>query len=161
MTRLILFFLISLLAVCKAPAYYLWLLAIVVTEYPLIFVTITAALTAWGYWVNKYQVPGTYVGIITLLLFLSPIIRAQLLSEDMREDMAKSFTGGGSPPIFPGRNVFSFGGLLKSTPALAYKTITYAKYPEISLTLDFYTPPKSSPRGRTSEREAKSPLPLW
>jgi hypothetical protein len=41
MTRLIfiiIFFLISLLAIFKAPAYYLWLLAIGVTEYPLVFV---------------------------------------------------------------------------------------------------------------------------
>jgi acetyl esterase/lipase len=152
MTRLIfiiIFFLISLLAIFKAPAYYLWLLAIGVTEYPLIFVAISGALTGWGYWVNKYQTAGTVLGVISLLLFLSPIIRAQLLSEDMREEMAKSFTGNGRPPVFPGRSVFSLGGLLKSTPAVAYKTITYADYGDVKLTLDYYSPPKFSPKERT------------
>jgi hypothetical protein len=64
MTRLIfiiIFFLISLLAIFKAPAYYLWLLAVAVTEYPLIFVAISGALTGWGYWLNKYQTAGTVI----------------------------------------------------------------------------------------------------
>lgn len=159
MTRLIfiiIFFLISLLAVCKAPAYYLWLLAIAVTEYPLVFVAIAALLTGWGFWVSKYQTAGTVLGVISLLLFLSPIIRAQLLSEDLREDMAKSFTGNGRPPVFPGRSVFSFSGLLHSTPAVAYKTITYATYNDTSLTLDYYTPPKSSPKEKTLKVDKSS-----
>jgi acetyl esterase/lipase len=149
MTRLvflIIFFLISLLAVFKAPAYYLWLLAIMVTEYPLIFVVIAMLLTAWGIWVTPYKILGYWIGAITILLFLSPIIRAQLLSEDMREDMVKSFTGNGKPPVFPGRSVFSFGGLLKGTQVVGYKTLTYTKYPGIDLTLDYYkgTPSLSS-----------------
>jgi acetyl esterase/lipase len=159
MTRLIfiiIFFLISLLAIFKAPAYYLWLLAIGVTEYPLVFVLIATLLTGWGYWVVKYQTAGNILGIITILLFLSPIIRAQLLSEDMREDIAKAFSGNGTPPIFPGRSVFSFGGLLKSTPPVAYQTISYAKYPDIELSLDYYTPPKPSPKEKALEGNLNS-----
>jgi hypothetical protein len=57
MIRLILlvfFFLISLLTVFKAPAYYLWLLAIAVAEFPLIFVTIVVILLVAGIWLHKY-----------------------------------------------------------------------------------------------------------
>jgi len=50
---IIIFFLISLLAIFKAPAYYLWLLAIAVTEYPLIFVGITVLLISSGIWVTN------------------------------------------------------------------------------------------------------------
>ncbi|QKJ32328.1 alpha/beta hydrolase [Mucilaginibacter mali] len=148
---IIIFFFISLLGVCKAPAYYLWLLAIVVTEYPLIFAGISTILTAWGFWAGRYQMAGTVIGVISILLYLSPIIRAQLLSEDLREGMSASFTGNGTPPVFPGRKVFSFGKLFTGVPAVGYQTRTYAKYADVELTLDYYAPPKSSPRGRTSE----------
>jgi acetyl esterase/lipase len=161
MTRLILliiFFLIALLAVFKAPAYYLWLLAIMVTEYPLIFTLIAAVLTAWGMWVTPYRVAGNWIGAVTILLFLSPMIRAYFVGNDLRADMAKSFSGNGRPPVFPAREPFSFSGLLKSTPGLTYKTITYATYPDIALSLDFYTSPKSFAKERISEGSDSLPL---
>jgi acetyl esterase/lipase len=136
---LIVFFLISLLAVCPAPAYYLWLLAVAVTEYPLIFVAITILLTAWGIWVVPYKTAGNVIGLITILLFLSPIARAYRVGISLRADMATSFTGGGSPPVFPARAPFSFGGLLKTAPKISYKTVTYATdTADTHLTLDYY-----------------------
>lgn len=157
---LIVFFLISLLAVFRAPAYYLWLLAIAVTEYPLIFAAIAALLTAWGIWVMPYRLAGNIIGIITIILFLSPVVRAYFAGSNLRADMAASFTGGGQPPIFPHRKPFSFSGLFKTTPEIPYKTITYANYPDIALTLDYYTgaSPKSSPKERTSEGSNSLPL---
>lgn len=157
---LIIFFLIALLAVCKAPAYYLWLLAIVVTEYPLIFAGISTILTLWGFWAGKYQIAGTAIGIISIFLYLSPIIRAQVLGEDLREEMSAVFTGNGNPPVFPGRKVFSFGKLFSSVAPVAYKTITYAQYPDIKLTLDFYAAQKASPKFSPTERPSETKIPL-
>ena len=56
-------FLISLLAVFKAFEYHIWLLAIGVTEFPWLFSSITLIVLITGFWVNKYQLPGTVIGI--------------------------------------------------------------------------------------------------
>jgi acetyl esterase/lipase len=136
---LILLFLISLLAVCPAPAYYLWLLAVAVTEYPLIFVAIAAGLTAWGIWLVPYKTAGNVIGLITILLFLSPVVRAYRVGDGLRAKIALAFAGCGNPPVFPARVPFSFGGLLKTTPKVSYKTLTYATYKKSTrLTLDYY-----------------------
>src|ERR1700761_5255619 len=81
------FFLISLLCFLKAPEYHLWLLAIGVTEFPLLFITITLVLTLTGFWPQKYQLAGTVVGLITLAIFISPIIRAYWAAKDVKHDM--------------------------------------------------------------------------
>ncbi len=159
---LIIFFLVSLLTFLKAPAYYIWLTAILVTEYPLVFTGIAAALTAWGAWVTNYKTAGTWLGIITIILFLSPVIRAYIVAADVRKDMAEAFTGNGRPPVFPNRAPFSFAGLFKTTPLLSYKQLTYATYKDTSLTLDFYSAaavkssskvasPESFPKEMTSD----------
>ena len=49
---LLILFLLSLLTIFKAPAYYLWLAAIVVAEYPVIFIGLTTIFTVSGVWVN-------------------------------------------------------------------------------------------------------------
>src|ERR1700761_5453836 len=90
---IVLFFLVSLLALFKAPEYNLWLLAIGVTEFPLLFAGITSALTLWGIWVHKYQLAGTILGIITLAIFLSPIVRAYWVSKDIKQNLHSAFGG--------------------------------------------------------------------
>ena len=89
---ILIFFLISLLSFLKAPAYYLWLLAIGVTEFPLVFAGITALLTVSGIWVQKYQLAGTILGLVTLAIFLSPIIRAYRIAKDIQQNMATALS---------------------------------------------------------------------
>jgi hypothetical protein len=88
----VLFFLISLLTVFKAPAYYLWLLAIAVTEFPLIFVGIASILLVTGIWLhNKYQMASNIFGILALLLFLSPIIRSYVVASTLKQNFVAAF----------------------------------------------------------------------
>ena len=131
---IIILFLISLLAVFKAFEYHLWLLGIIVTEFPWVFSTITLVLLLTGLWVNKYQLPGTVTGIIALLLFLSPIVRAYVVASSIRNNLA------GSLDINPANDdmPFSFWKMFKSNAKLPYKTITYVKYTDTNLSLDFY-----------------------
>src|SRR6185312_9296933 len=103
---LILLLLLSLLALLKAPTYHLWLMAIAVTEFPLVFVGCTLVMLGTGFWVNKYQLPGTVIGIVSLLLFLLPIFMCYLVSRHIKEDMASAF-GATKDDIEP----FSFGKL--------------------------------------------------
>jgi acetyl esterase/lipase len=130
---ILIFFLISLLSFLKAPAYYLWLLAIGVTEFPLIFAGITALLTVSGIWAQKYQLAGTILGLITLVIFLSPIVRAYWVAKDIRHNMATALNAkpnDGTP--------FSFLKLFSSTTDVPYRTIKYVKYSDTSMDMDFY-----------------------
>jgi acetyl esterase/lipase len=145
---ILIFFLISLLAILKAPQYHLWLLAIGVTEFPLVFFGITLLVTLTGFWAHKYQLAGTILGIATMLIYLSPIVRAYIVSASVKNDMLAHLTGipqPGSQVKFPAdnRSPFSFLKLFKHPDSIAYQTITYVKYADTSLTMDFYpvTPP--------------------
>ncbi len=130
---ILIFFLISLLSFLKAPAYYLWLLAIGVTEFPLIFAGITALLTAAGLWVQKYQLAGTVLGLATMLIFISPIVRAYWIAKDLKADMATALN---TKPYEA--TAFSFFNLFKSAQALPCRTLNYVAYQDTSLDLDFY-----------------------
>jgi acetyl esterase/lipase len=138
MTRLvfiIILLLISLLAIFKAPAYYLWLLAIGVTEFPWVFAGLTLIVLATGFWVSKYQLAGTVVGVLALLLFLSPIARAYIVSSSLKKNFDASF---GLPDVKSDGTPFSFWQMFAGTPKIAYRSITYVTYPDTSLTLDYY-----------------------
>ena len=137
MTRLIfivVLFLISLLAIFKAFEYHLWLLAIGVTEFCWVFAAITIALLLTGFWVSKYQTAGTVIGVLALILFISPIARAYTVASNLRENFDKAFntitTDSGVP--------FSFFKLFAGTVKVPYHTLTYVKYADTSLSLDFY-----------------------
>ncbi|MDP9048315.1 MAG: alpha/beta hydrolase [Bacteroidota bacterium] len=136
LVMLILLFLVSLLAVFKAPAYYLWLLAIAVTEYAMIFASITAVVTVSGIWVQKFQLAGTLLGLATLLLFLSPIARALGIAKDMRHNLTQML--GPSVKLPAHGSPFGFGKLFRGTNLVSYHTLAYATYPGISLNLDYY-----------------------
>src|ERR1700684_1533657 len=120
---ILIFFLISLLSFLKAPAYYLWLLAIAVTEFPLLFAGITALLTAWGIWVQKYQLLGTVLGLITLFVFLSPIIRAYQVANNIKPAIAGALNA-----KQVNKTPFSFLKLFKSQGNVPYSTLNYVKY---------------------------------
>jgi acetyl esterase/lipase len=130
---ILIFFLISLLSFLKAPAYYLWLLAIGVTEFPLIFVGITSLLTVWGIWVQKYQFAGTVLGLVTIVIFLSPIIRAYWITKDLQVNMDKALN-----TLTDNSTPFSFGKLFSGTKDVSYKPITYVTYKDTAMSLDYY-----------------------
>ncbi|MDB4921931.1 alpha/beta hydrolase [Mucilaginibacter sp.] len=135
---ILILFLISLLCIFKAPEYHLWLLAIVVTEFPLLFIGVTALLTASGFWVQRYQLAGTILGLATLGIFLSPIFRAYWVSKNIKQDMIYSLGGiytDSSPVISYG---LSIEDLFKRTKDIPYQTLTYVKYADTSMSLDLY-----------------------
>jgi len=132
---IILIFLISLLSIFKAPAYYLWLLAVVVTEYPWVFAGITLLLLGTGFWVNKYQLVGTIIGIIALGVFLSPIARAYMVADTLHKNFDASFgitntSNNGKP--------FSLAKMFRSNAKVNYRTVDYVSYPNVTLKLDYY-----------------------
>jgi acetyl esterase/lipase len=133
---IILLFLFSLLAILKAQAYYLWLMAIAVTEFPVIFIGSTLVILATGFWVSRYQFSGTIIGIIALLLFLSPIFRSYLVAKDLKQNFEKDL----STKIKDDNQPFSFDKLFKLSykDTISPKEITYVTYKDASLKLDFF-----------------------
>lgn len=136
---ILILFLISLLSIFRAPEYHLWLFAIAVTEFPLLFAGITAVLLAIGIGIQKYQLAGTVLGLITLVIYLSPVVRAYIIARDIKADMAKVFNGN-----VENDTPFSFAKLF-SIPApdylktiLPYRTYEFVKYKDTSLKLDYY-----------------------
>ncbi|RYD91264.1 MAG: alpha/beta hydrolase, partial [Sphingobacteriales bacterium] len=134
---LIILFLASLLALFGAPTRQLWIFAIAITEYPLIFVVITALITTGGFMKQRFQLGGTILGLITIVIFLSPVIRAYFIGKTLRAEMVTAL---GDKAIFPIENrPFLFGKFFsKSDHAVAFSSLTYVTYPGISLKLDYY-----------------------
>lgn len=146
MKRLILFsilFLISLLSVCKAPTYHLWLLSILVTEYCWVFIILTSiCLAIAGLRPCKYRVHATVIGVVALILFCSPILRAYKVADNLTNEFTE-ISGVDSVKTKP----FQFFKMFARLPdEIKYNTQTYAAYADTSLTLDFYRSQKSGNR---------------
>jgi len=136
---LIILFLISLLCVLRAPEYHLWLLAIAVTEFPLLFAGITAFVLTIGIWIQKYQLAGTAIGLITLAIYLSPVVRAYIIAKDLKADMAKVLNGDiENEPPFKFAKLFSLTAPDYLKTILPYRTYEYVKYKDTLLKLDYY-----------------------
>jgi len=136
---LIILFLISLLSIFRAPEYHLWLLAIAVTEFPLLFAGITTFMLVVGIWIQRYQTAGTVLGLITLAIFLSPIVRAYWLSKDIKQEMTKVFKSNVKNEIpFSFAKLFSISFQDNLKTILPYRTYEYVKYKDTALKFDYY-----------------------
>lgn len=130
--------LLSLLTVFPAPHYYLWYVAILVTEFPWIFILLTLALLSfwWGagglYWLSNLVLVSSFV------LFSVPIAQAyfRTIQLDFVLDLF-SPTPGREPQGNYGKP-FSITKMITGIGKrqLSYKVITYS--PEHNLTLDYY-----------------------
>ncbi len=136
---IIIFFLLSLLTIFKAPAYYLWLASILVTEFSWVFIIITSLLIAWGFGVTKYQLAGTITGLIALILYISPLVRAYSIAKNLPQNFETEFGTGtaelqGQPGKLPFNPIRMFTGL--GEKLIPYSVLTYN--PILNLKLDFY-----------------------
>jgi acetyl esterase/lipase len=141
MTRLIfiiILFFISLLAIFKAFEYHLWLLAIGVTEFAWLFILINIVLLATGIWVNKYQQAGTIIGVVALMLFISPYVRAYIVSSGFKKNFDTAFGNSAGLGNDSDRAPFSIFRLFSGDKPVAYKSVTYVTYPDTAMTLDYY-----------------------
>jgi acetyl esterase/lipase len=152
MARLILvsvYFLLSLLCIFPAPTYYMWYVSILTTEFSWLFLLIGILLLLWGIKVKRFAAIGTNIGVLALLLFLSPITRAYKISFELDSKFDAAFGPGSSSLRWDaGAKPFSFwrmfySGSDKRIPA---STINYSASKEGVLTLDFYKAQTNGPR---------------
>jgi acetyl esterase/lipase len=130
-------FLASLLTVFSAPAYYLWLLAILVSEFPLISLGFTTIVLVSGFWIKRYRAMGTVIGALAFVLFLSPVVRAYSIATDLQNEMTAAL--GISKAIQPPHTKpFSVTNMFKGITVKQHEVFTYVTYPHKELKLDYY-----------------------
>ena len=136
-----LLFLVSLLAVLPAPTYHLWILAILVAEFPYVFIVLTIIFYLFRSRLIAYKRAGNLLAFVTLMLFLSPVFRAYgvaaKLPEELKSSLGNEEANLKQPHLKKPYSFFSmFSGI--DEKAIMPQTFTYQKYPGVNLQLDFY-----------------------
>lgn len=136
----ILLLLLSLLAVFRVPVDFLWIPAVYVQAYPLIFVAVVLVLLLTGAFKGKYGLVSSIACALALVLFCSPVIRGYTVAKRLNRSLEQSLTPPDSPRLagFSGNPIqwsqlFSF-----SAPAVAARTMSYDSAGDAHHTLDLY-----------------------
>ena len=132
--------LISLLAAFRVPANFLWVPAVIVQSYPLIFVGIVLLLLFTGGFRGKFGLANSILCALALVLFCSPLIRGYSVAKRLNRSLEQTLTPPDSPRAigFSGdpihwAQLFSFG-----TPSVSQRPITYDSANDTNRTLDLY-----------------------
>ncbi|MDR3679572.1 MAG: alpha/beta hydrolase [Flavipsychrobacter sp.] len=142
---IIIFFLGSLLTVFPAPILFCWYVAILVTEFPWVFIAATLLLVIWGFGIRGTGLAGTMLGTFALVLFLRPIVGAHIISTKLDESLQEAF---GKYEINDAVPAFNVTGMITgiNAPQLPYKTLIYTPAGIAPLTLDYYAAQQSDNR---------------
>jgi acetyl esterase/lipase len=141
MARLILIFLLfllSLLTVFPAPEFHVWYLAILVTEFPWIFICLTAvSLLLPG---AGYKLPGTLFAIIALGLFIWPVIGAYRVGATLNNELSAAYGNLGNVSN-SGRQPFHLLKMITgiNSSKINFQTIAYDTIDNIPLHMDVYS----------------------
>ncbi len=136
---IIILLLASLLTVLKAPTYHLWLLAVLVGEYGVLFIGITLLALLAGFLTGRYVWQGTVLGVLAVALYLYPIVSTYVISKSVGKDISRSFPQSRSTLYQSSLKPFSFTKLFQTDPLQTqFKTFTYISYADTSLKLDYY-----------------------
>jgi acetyl esterase/lipase len=143
----IILLLISLLTIFKAFEYTMWMISIIATEFCWVFILFTLAALLLGFFSAKYQLAGTITGVLALILFTTPIIRAYNVAANLKQDFTVAFGPGST--IVDGANTqppYSFFNMFRGNKEVAFKTYIYNKYPDLNLTIDYFPSQKTGNR---------------
>jgi acetyl esterase/lipase len=131
---LLLSLLVSLLAVFRAPAYPLWLLSVLVTEFPWVFAGVTALLLLLGVRRDRYRWVSAITGLAAIAFFISPVLRAYGVAGRLQKE--------------PGDAPFRWWKMITLTneTKIPYRTLSYSMADGTPLTLDLYPAQRPGPR---------------
>jgi len=135
----IILLLISLLTIFKAFEYTMWMVSIIATEFCWVFMLFSLAALLSGFFSAKYQLAGTITGVLALVLFTTPIIRAYNVAANLKQNFTAAFGPGST--IIDGANTqppYSFFNMFRGNKEVAFKTYIYNKYPDLNLTMDYF-----------------------
>ena len=131
-----------MLIVFKAPTGKLWLLAVIVSEYSIIFAGLTTLSLLTHFYFVSYTFLGTIIGFIALVVFLSPIVRAYFIGQKLRRNLEKAFQSTKNTKLPHDQKLvnepFAVSKLFQLVSKNSFRTLTYRTYGDLTLTLDFY-----------------------
>lgn len=138
--------LLSLLNLFPAPAFLLWLAAILISEYAVFWILFSLLLLVSGLGLKRHRQPGTFICLTAMLLFSIPLIEAMIAASDFPKAFTYQF-----PDTTAGqrqRSPVNFARLFSlSGPAgFPFQTYEYSRPSGQSLSLDFYSQSGASPR---------------
>jgi acetyl esterase/lipase len=137
----ILLFLCSLLTILPVPAHQLWYLAVAVSEFSWVYLIFAGLTLVWSCRRSKYRPLSISLGIISILLFLFPIIGAWYIGHNLDSRLEKSFGIRESDlKGFHKKKPYSFFNMFTGTGSkkVAYTTYHYAIHTGVDLTLNYY-----------------------
>ena len=141
----VILFLLGLLCIFPAPEQHLWLVSVLTTEFPWIFMLICLLLLAWGRVVHRFWVAGNVICFAALGAFIYPVISAYILAEDLHQDFEKAFYAQQDPLQTAPFSFFSmFTGL--GEKQVSFTVHNYVSTPSGPLTLDYYQAAATSPK---------------
>lgn len=133
----VVFLLISLLAVFRAPTYRLWMLSIIVTEWGHMLAVLSLMPFAPGWSVTRGGRFSVVIGIAASFLFLTPLLRSLSVAAGLPKNMEAVFgpSDASSAPL-------SFKNLLMGVPLTPVRVSTeqYARSCGEVLSLELYRP---------------------
>ncbi len=141
----VLFFLLSLLVIFKAPTNLLWRLSVGLTEFPHILMGATLILLISCYWANSFKLYSITFSALAFLIFSFTIIRAYKRASSIESELTQQFGNEHTATLkAPLRSAFSFGTLFTGlgNQSVAFKSIPYKKAGALQLAFDYY--PSSS-----------------
>lgn len=129
--------LLSLLSVFNAPTYHTWLLAVMVSEFPLIFMGIALVLILMSSITERFKTAGTVISVLAFVLFSTPVARALLIADNLEIELNQALKG--NHVSASGHPAFSFWKLAtRGNSDARYDTLRYAENGGAAGTMDFY-----------------------
>ena len=118
------------------------MVAILASEYSIIFLGLTILTLLTGCHTGFYGLFETIIGLVTLILFLYPIIRAYFIAQQLPNNLEKAFRHYKKTAVssdrLPASVPFSIHKLFQTVPKIPFRTVTYVTYSDTTLTLDYY-----------------------
>lgn len=143
----IILLLLGLLCVFQAPQYHLWLVSVVTTEFPWVFIAIILAILLWGRAANRFRKAGNVISLLALPCFLYPIVGAYYVSAHLNKDLEAAFGQGSLQKFNNSDKPFTFfrmfTGREDKEPFAVY---TYSATLYDALTLDYYRSQMKTPQ---------------
>ena len=133
--------LLSLLAAFRPPVAFLWIPAVIVQAYPLIFVLIILILLFTRGYKGKFGLVNSMACALALVFYCSPVIRGYTVAKKLNRSLEQYLTPPDSPRLagFSGSPIQWSQLFGLNTTAVAPRTLIYDSTSRASLTMDLYS----------------------
>ncbi len=127
----VVFAIVSLLTIFKAPTNFFWRVQVALTEFPYISIAASLVLFVTCFWLGKYRTAAVCITGISFVLFCMPLVRAFDRSKNLSEELKTAFNVNAEAG-------FSFWSMFATQSEIVPQQLTYKIANGKNITLDFY-----------------------